>query len=368
METGLRISTRIRTSPYFESTIRAGATHFSVYNHMYMPVSYGDAEGEYWRLVNDVSVWDVAAQRQVAFEGPDADRLADYLAPREVLGHAPGRGLYVPLCDHDGRIINDPILLQVAPDRYWMSIADSDVLLWVKAVAAERGFDARVYEPDVSPLAIQGPKAVDLCADLLGPWVKEMRHFEFRDVSVGNIPVLLCRSGWSRRGGFELFLKDGSRGDELWELVMNTGRPYRVGPGTPSYIERLESGLLSYGADTDAETDPLELGLERFMDIDKPSEYIGKAALQAIRAHGPKRRLLGVHVEGPALGVNPRKLRVLKDGTQVGFVGAAGWSPRLNDNVGLALLNRDVEIGAFDLAVVTDDGERRCRTRALPFP
>ena len=280
--------------PFFDSTVADGVTHFTIYNHMFMPTSYGDPDAEYRRLLEKVAMWDVAVQRQVQISGDDAERLVRYLIPRDLKDCPVGRGMYVPLCDHYGRLINDPILLRLAKDKFWLSIADSDVLLWVQAVAAEGDFDVSVEEPDVSPLAIQGPNAEAVAVDLLGEWVRELKYFQFRETTLDNIPLIAGRSGWSKQGGFEIYLRDGSRGAELWDRVKEIGAPYEIGPGAPNQIERLESGLLSYGADNLPDSDPFEVGLGRLISLDRTDNFIGKTALHCKAEQGPKRKLVGI--------------------------------------------------------------------------
>lgn len=207
MSFDINIGPNIRKSAYFEATVADGVRSFSVYNHMYIPGNFGDPEAEYDRLLNGVAMWDVAAQRQVELSGPDAGALAQYLTPRNLSATRVGQGRYVPLCDHDGWLINDPVLLKLEDTRYWLSVADCDIHLWAAAVAREKRMDVQVFEPDVSPLAIQGPKAEDVTAALFGDWVRELRYFAFRDTDLNGIPLVLARSGWSKQGGFELYLE-----------------------------------------------------------------------------------------------------------------------------------------------------------------
>jgi glycine cleavage system aminomethyltransferase T len=337
---GIAIGSRIRKSPFYAATVAAGATDFTVYNHMYMPTSFGEPIEEYRRLTEGVAVWDVAAERQVEISGPDAAAFTQYLSARNLQTCRVGRARYAPLCDHDGILINDPVILRVAEDRYWLSIADSDVLLWAKAVAAERRFDVIVREPDVSPLAIQGPMAERLVADLFGvDLVASLGFFHHIAVDLGGIPLVLCRSGWSKQGGFELFLTDGSRGTDLWNSVMSLGAPYGIGPGSPNHTERLESGLLSFASDTDEDTDPFEAGLGAFVDLDGDHDFIGKAALikrqQTERHH---RRLVNVTVEGAApYCENPWFASTA--GERVGQLRNLTWSSRLGYSIGVALVN-----------------------------
>ena len=251
----ITIGSRIRRSPFHAAAAAAGATHYTIYNRMYMPTSYGDPLGEYERLMTGVSIWDVGAERQVEIEGPDARAFADYVSCRDLSTLKVGRGRYTPMANYDGILINDPIAMPIREDLWWLSIADSDVALFCQGVAGAKGFDVTVREPDVSPLAIQGPKAEDLVRDLLGDIVDEIGFFQFREVELQGIPMVVMRSGWSRQGGFELFLTDGSRGQELWDLAFAAGAAYGVAPGTPHQMERIENGLLSYRSDTDDDTD-----------------------------------------------------------------------------------------------------------------
>ena len=364
----IAINPRLRKSPFFDATVKAGVTEFTVYNHMLMPTSYGDPAGEYWRLINGVSLWDVAAERQVEFSGPDAARLAQYLTPRNLSTCRIGRGKYVPMCNHQGHLLNDPVLLRIDEDRYWLSLADSDVRLWVQAVIAEGGFVVEAHEPDVSPLALQGPGAEAVIIDLFGEWVKELKYFWFREANLNGIPLVVARSGWSKQGGFELYLRDGSRGTELWDIVWEAGRPSDIGPGTPNGIERVESALLSYGTDTEPDTNPFEVGLRRYVDLEQEAEFIGKAALEAIAAEGPRHHQLGLFIEeGAPIVPNQHKWPVQVDGYTVGNVTAAVYSPRLERNIALALVESRVSTGGEAVTVLTPDGSRQAETTTLPF-
>jgi aminomethyltransferase len=359
---------RIRRSPYFDATVAAGVTSFTVYNHMYMPTSYGDLMGEYWRLIRGVAMWDVACERQVELTGEDAGRLAQILCPRKLEAMKIGQGRYVPVCDHNGVLLNDPILLKLAEDRYWLSIADGDLLLWAKAVAAERSLDVTVREPDVSPLAVQGPKAIEVMIDLFGDDVRSLGYFQFREADLDGIPLLLARSGWSKQGGYELYLRDGARGVELWNLIAQAGAPYDIGPGSPNGTERVESGLLSFGGDTDAETNPFEVRLDRYVDLDAPDDTIGIRALRAIDAAGPQRRQLGVMLDmGGRMGLHDRHSQVFKDDTPVGHMTTNTWSPRLERNIGICLVWAGLVPG--DTVTVELPGGKRIEgeMRELPF-
>lgn len=364
----LSMNARVRKSPFFDATVRHGVTHFSVYNHMYIATSFGDPEAEYRRLIEGVSLWDVGCERQVELRGPDAEKLAQYLCPRDLGRCQVGQGLYAPVCDHQGRLLNDPILLKLSADRFWLSIADSDLLLWARAIAAERRWDVEVFEPDASPLAIQGPHAVSVVAALFGDWVKRMGYFHFQATELDGIPLLLARSGWSKQGGFELYLLDETRGLELWEKVWRAGEPWNIGAGTPNATERIESGLLSYGTDTDMNSNPFELGLARFVELDIEPDFIGKQALKEIALSGPQRALTGLLLDADKpMPCIEHKCRVYSDDRDIGYIAVNTYSPRLGKNIGIALLQRALVDTQAPVIAALPDGNYRCEQCALPF-
>ncbi|MDJ0821827.1 MAG: glycine cleavage T C-terminal barrel domain-containing protein [Paracoccaceae bacterium] len=358
---------RLKPSPFYKVCVDEGMNSASIYNSMIMPSSFGDREAEYWRLIEGVSQWDVSVQRQVQLKGPDAGRLAQILAARDLSNCAIGQGKYVAICNSRGTILNDPIVMKLADDLYWMSIADSDMWLWSEAIAMERGLNVEVSHPDVSPMALQGPKAEEVVAHVLGDWVRDLRYFWFRQTEIDGIPVVVQRSGYSKQGGFEIYLCDGSKGRQLWNIFKEAGQPWGIGPGSPQTPERTESGLLSVGSDTDAWTSPFEVRMGKFTDLDIPSDTIGLKALTKIAEEGPKRHQLGLVLEGdtPApLGFAWEAL--LKDGEKVGDMTNCIWSPRLKANIGYALISTDVDVGE-EVFVARDTGTVAARLVPLPF-
>jgi aminomethyltransferase len=279
------------------------------------------------------------------------------LTPRKLERLQPGVGWYVAICDHRGTLINDPILLKLAEDKYWFSIADSDLLLWARAIAAERGLDVQICEPDVSPLAVQGPQAENVVAALLGEDIRSIKHFRFRTIQLDDIPLVVARSGWSKQGGFELYLLDGSKGSELWQRVKQAGQPFAIGPGCPNAMERVESGLLSCGGDSDDTTNPFEVRLARYIDLDAPDDVIGIQALREIHARGVARHQLGVYIDYPEkLGYIDRFSKVITAGEVIGKITAHAWSPRLERNIGLCLVAVKVTPGD-KVTIELPDGE-----------
>ncbi|MEM9605225.1 MAG: glycine cleavage T C-terminal barrel domain-containing protein [Pseudomonadota bacterium] len=337
---------RLRKSPFYHSTMAEGAETLLTYNNMLIPRGYGDHEAEYWRLINGVSMWDVAAQRQVQLKGPDAATLAQILCTRDLSQQVVNQGKYVAVCDHRGTLINDPIALKIADDCYWLSIGNSDIWFWARCVAGERGLDVDVSEPDVSPLAVQGPRAEDVVAALCGDWVRDLKYFWFGDAEIDGIPLKVARSGWSKQGGFELYLLDGSKGDTLWQLVKEAGKPFDIGPGYPNPAERTESGLLNYGTDTDDHTNPFEVRLGTFVDLDISDDVIGIQALRRIKAEGVKRHQLGIVLEG-GQEHEDQSIRdeIVKDGKVVGHMTHKAWSYRMQRMIGYGLVSVDVQVG-----------------------
>jgi aminomethyltransferase len=329
---------RLRRSPFFEATLKYGAQRFTVYNHMFLPTCYDDLEAEYWKLLNDVTIWDVSVERQVEISGPDAFTLTNMLTPRDLMKCAVGQGKYVIITAEDGGIVNDPVLLRLGENHFWLALADSDVLLWVKGVALNSGLDVKIREPDVSPMQVQGPKSKEVVARLFGDDVRNLRYYWFLEKEVDGIPVIVTRTGWTGEIGYELYLRDGSRGVDLWERVMEAGREFGIGPTGPSDIRRIEAGILNYGIDITLDTNPFEVGLGWQVNLEQDADFIGRQALERIKAEGPDRLLAGVEIEGEPLDLNMTRWPVHLDGSEVGFITSAVFSPRLEKNIGYAML------------------------------
>lgn len=360
--------TQIRKSPYFDATVRWGATGFSTYNHMYIPRDFGDPEQNFWNLVNEAILCDVAVERQVEITGPDAARFTQLLTCRDLSKMQVGQCKYILITNADGGLLNDPVLLRLAENHFWISLADSDILLWAQGVATHAGMDVTIREPDVSPLQLQGPKSGEIMTALFGDWIGELKYYWLRETELDGIPLVVSRTGWSSELGYEIYLRDGSRGDELWEKIMAVGTPMGLKPGHTSSIRRIEGGMLSYHADATIDTNPFELGLDRLVAVDSDVEFIGKEALRRIRDEGVSRIQVGIVIEmEPLTGPNTTFWPLMVDREQVGEVTSAVWSPRLEQNIALAMVNIDAaEIGTA-LTVETNLGPKAAAVVEKPF-
>ena len=364
---GLGRSPRVRPSPFFEATRKAGVQSFTTYNHMLLPTRYTSMLEEYEALTTAVTIWDVGAQRQVEMQGPDAATLTQYLTTRDVTRIRPGQARYTFICNHAGGILNDPVLLKLAEDHFWFSLADRDILLWAQAVAAERGWDVAVREPDVSPLQIQGPKSGDLIGDLFGVAVRDQKYYNFVETTLDGVPLVVSRTGWSGEFGYEIFLRDGSRGEWLWDRLFAAGREHGVSPACPNQIRRIEGGMLSYGTDMDDSVTPLELGFDKFVQLDGADDFIGKSALRAQAARGVARRMTGIRIAGDPILYNPEHHEVLADGAKVGHLTSVVYSPRFEANLGFVLVTAPYADPGTELEVVFGDATRRGVTEPIPF-
>ena len=260
--------TQIRKSPYFDSTVKWGATGFSVYNHMYIPRDFGSPEQNFWNLIEKSILCDVAVERQVEITGTDAYKFIQLLTPRDLSKLSVGQCKYVLIVNNDGGILNDPVLLRLAENHFWLSLADSDILLWAQGVAVNSGLDVEISEPDVSPLQLQGPTSQEIMVKLFGKDIRDLKYYWLREYELDGIPLIVSRTGWSSELGYEIYLRDGSRGNELYEKIMEAGNEHGIQPGHTSSIRRIEGGMLSYHADADIHTNPFELGFDRLVNLD----------------------------------------------------------------------------------------------------
>jgi aminomethyltransferase len=354
---------RLKRSPYFEATQRAGCRGYTVYNHMLLPIRYDSFESEYERLLADVTLWDVSVERNVEIAGRDGAKFAELLTPRDLSKCAVGEGRYVLLTDESGGIVNDPVLLRLEENRFWLACADSDVLLWAKGVARASGMQVELRELDVAPLQVQGPKSRQLVTDMFGEALSSLKYYEFRRTELQGIPVLVTRTGWTGELGYELYLLDPALGVDLWNAVIEAGKRYNIAPTGPCDIRRIEAGILNYGIDMTLDSNPYEVGLERLVNLDKKADFIGREALRKIARDGVKRKLVGVDIGGTPMQMNMTRHPVRTGG----FITSCVHSPRLQKNIGYAMVPREYSAAGTRLEIQAPAGDRSAVVVPMPF-
>jgi aminomethyltransferase len=359
---------RVRKSPYWEATEAAGCQSYDIYNHMFIPGWYTDFVEEYWQIVNKVALWDVSVERCLEITGPDAHRFTNMLTPRDLDACEIGQGKYVLITDEHGGIINDPVLLRLGENHYWLALADSDARLWAQGAALNSGMDVKVGEADAWPLQVQGPRSRDVLQALVGDAILDVRYYWTMQTEIDGIPVVISRTGWTGELGYEVYLRDGSRGVDLWNRIMEAGRPFEIRPTGPSDIRRTEAGIFNYGGDMTIDNNPYEVsGLERLVD-DQEADYIGKEALARIRSEGVKRKLVGIELACDRLEVDCQDAwPVSAGGRLVGRATNALWSPRLERNIGFAWVPIELAEHGTAIEVQTPVGDVGAKVVPLPF-
>ena len=348
--------TQIRKSPFFDATVKWGAKDFSVYNHMYIPRDFGNPEQNFWNLINDAILCDVAVERQVQIQGPDAGKFVQMMTPRDLSDMKVGQCKYVILVNQNGGVLNDPILLKVSDDKYWFSLADSDILFWAQGLAANSNYNVEITEPDVSPLQLQGPKSRDIMIKIFGDQITGLKYYWFKQFKFKNTELIISRTGWSSELGYEIFLTDSTIGNQLYEHIMNIGEPMGLKPGHTSTIRRIEGGMLSYHADMTINTNPLELGMNKFIDLNGNFDFIGKNSLIKINKDGIKRKQVGLFLDISRMdGPNTRFWDIKYDNKIVGKLTSAVYSPRLEKNIALAMI--DIDYSDLNQELIVNDGD-----------
>jgi aminomethyltransferase len=358
-----------RRSPFFDATRRAGCTSYDIYNHMYLPAYFDDPDVEYRALNDGVTMWDVGVERTVQVSGPDADRLIDMITCRDLTKCAVKQGKYMLVTTPDGGIVNDPVLLHVDENVWWMQLADSDAGLYALGVAAATGLEAEVTFPDVHPMQVQGPLSGKTLEKLVGRSIFDIRYYWTERFEIEGIPVLISRTGWTAVPGFEVNLLDGTRGDDLWNAIATAGEEFGIRPIAPCEARRIEAGIFNYGSDIRITDTPFHvMGLERLVE-DQPQDYIGKAALESLRVRGVDRKLVGIELEGDELRAEMSQYwEAFLDGTKVGHLTDAVWSPGLEKNIGYVWVPIDLAEPGHRLDVETEDGAHLTGvTAAIPF-
>ena len=347
--------TQIRKSPFFDATVKWGAKDFSVYNHMYIPRDFGNPEQNFWNLINDAILCDVAVERQVQVKGPDATKFVQMMTPRDLSNMKVGQCKYVILLNQNGGVLNDPILLKVSEDKYWFSLADSDILFWAQGLAANGNYHVEITEPDVSPLQLQGPKSREIMVKIFGDQISDLKYYWFKQFDFNDTELIISRTGWSSELGYEIFLTDSKVGNDLYEHIMRIGEPMGLKPGHTSTIRRIEGGMLSYHADMTINTNPLELGMDKFIDLNSDFDFIGKEALIKINKQGIQRKQVGLYLDNERMErPNTRFWSLMYNKKIVGRITSAVYSPRLEKNIALAIV--DINYSNLNQKLIVNDG------------
>ncbi len=355
-------SIRLRKTPFSNRVDRAGAKAYTVYNHMLLASYYETPEEDYRHLKSAVQVWDVAVERQVEVRGPDALRLVQMTTPRDMSRMQDDQCCYIPMVDVAGKMMNDPVAVRLSQDRYWLSLADSDMLLYCKGLAAGAGLDVEVFEPDVSPLAIQGPKADELVSRVFGEDIVSTRFFRHKTINFQGQDMIIARSGWSHQGGFELYLDGSQYGEAVWDALFEAGRDLDVRAGCPNLIERIEAGLLSFGSDITMDHTPFEAGLGKYCNLDRAVGFLGHAALSALTE--PSKQIRALEVDGSAVpAINHPWPLHNASGDPAGYISSSTWSPDFNTNVTIAMVNREQWDAGTVLTAKVPGGDRTATVR-----
>ncbi|MBT8115001.1 MAG: dimethylsulfoniopropionate demethylase [Arenicella sp.] len=356
----LGITKRVRVTPFTRRVEQAGVKAYTVYNHMLLPAVFESAEADYWHLCEHVQVWDVSAERQVEVRGPDSARLVQLMTPRDLSKQQLLQGKYAPMCDSAGRVLNDPIVIKLAQDRWWISLADSDIRLWGQGLAQGYGFDVEVFEPDVFPLAVQGPKADDLMARVFGEEIRSIRFFRGMMLAFNGVDFYVARSGWSKQGGFEIYVHDTSLAEPLWDELFSQGTDLNVRAGCPNGIERIEAGLLSYGSDMTEQENLFECGLDAFIDLNADIESLSLPALRAM-ADRQTRQYVGIVFDNPvdfsSVANTIGGFDVLDGDRVTGEIRSQTWSPRYKKHLAMAIVQKSWLAGRSQVEIAGQQGK-----------
>jgi len=362
------IGTRIRKSPYFDSNIKYGVTGFTVYNKMYLPTGFSGPEKEYESLINDVTFGDFAAERQIEINGPDAYKFVRYIQPRNLEKCEIGFCKYILLTDQNGGIINDACLLRLEENKFWISPGDGDVILWLQGLAINSNMDVSIHEPDASPLQISGPKSGKLIQKLFNGEHDDLGYYKARQTSLDDIPMVIARTGWSGELSYELYLQNRKLGNKLFDMVHDAAVEFNGRVIAPNTIRTIEGGILSYGSDFGREHNPFTIGLGRLVDVDQETDFIGKEALKKIKENGLTEKLVGLELEGEAIKKAPENFwRVTNDDKKIGRVSRAFFSPRLQKNIALAIVNIDFSEEGTEIIVESPNGNYPGKVVKLPW-
>jgi len=360
-------SRRVRSTPYTSRIENQGVTAYTVYNHMLLPAAFGSLEESCDHLKKNVQIWDVAAERQVEISGKDAAKLVQLMTCRDLSKSKVGRCYYCPLIDENGNLVNDPVILKLAEDRWWISIADSDVIFFAKGLASGNKFDVKIFEPIVDILAVQGPKSFDLMEKVFGEKIKELKFFGFDYFTFNGAKHLIARSGWSKQGGFEIYVENTDSGLKLYDHLFEIGKEFNVRPGCPNLIERIESGLLSYGNDFDNNDNPFQCGFDKYIDLETNINFLGKDKLKKIKEKGIDRKLMGVQIDLTKILLTSSLNIRNNDGNIIGELRSACYSPHFKKVIGIAMIKEPYCKASSSGIIEIDGNSLALKVCDLPF-
>lgn len=363
----LSISRRLRKTPFTHRVIESGVQAFTIYNHMLLPTVFRSVEEDYHHLKKEVQIWDVSCERQVEIAGIDSKKLFEKINPRDLTSLTQEKCFYAPLVNSNGGMINDPVIIKLTEDRYWVSIADSDVLLWIEGIATGSNLDVSVFEPDVSPLAIQGPKSKVLLVKLFGTKIEKINFFGVGKFHFMNTDFIISRSGFSKQGGYEIYVNDPDLAETLWDTLFEAGKDLNVRAGCPNLIERIEGGLLSYGNDMTIENTPFECGLGRFLPNVISNECIGSSRLNSDEARSPRRiiKSLSIDYNDRIVCEAPWEIYSEED-DHVGQITSTAYSPDFQKVVALGMVKTSSL--KLEQTLYTTINNKKCLTQVRNKP
>ena len=360
-------SRRLRSTPYTSRIEKQGVNSYTIYNHMLLPASFGSLEESYSHLKEHVQVWDVAAERQVEISGKDSSKLVQLMTCRDLSKSKIGRCYYCPIIDDNAGLVNDPVVLKLDENRWWISIADSDVILFAKGLAIGNKYDVKIFEPNVDIMAVQGPKSFKLMEKIFGKKILDMKFFGFDYFDFEGSKHLIARSGWSKQGGFEIYVENTESGLKLYDEMFKVGKEFNVKPGCPNLIERIESALLSYGNDMDNNDNPLECGFEKYVNLESNINFLGKDRLIKIQKNGISRKLMGLKIESNQINMT-KSLEVKNEkGEIIGELRSACYSPHFKKVIGIAMINKPYWNASQAISVQINEKTIKGMVCDLPF-
>jgi len=360
-------SRRLRSTPYTSRIEKQGVTAYTSYNHMLLPAAFGSLEDAYHHLKENVQVWDVAGERQVEILGKDSGKLVQLMTCRDLSKSKIGRCYYCPIIDDQAGLINDPVILKLSEERWWISIADSDVILFAKGLAIGNKFDVKIFEPNVDILAVQGPKSFKLMEKIFGKKITEMKFFGFDYFEFSGAKHLIARSGWSKQGGYEIYVEHTKSGLALYDKLFEVGKEFNVKPGCPNLIERIESALLSYGNDMDNNDNPLECGLDKYVNLDTEVDFLGKEKLKEVKQKGISKKLMGVIIDTKEISVSKSIELIDHKGLKIGELRSGVYSPHFKKVIGIAMIDKPYYEVSQVFKISINDSTFEGKVCDLPF-